>query len=563
MNEHYHGAHSISPSGRVKAAGLSFAMFTDPADAYLKHPNATNATEMTVAYSAMRKSPSDAVRNRFFPRSSATSTAIKNGPALPRTSLKNDQGVGTFLTHNFARVDSTMRSRMSMDMPSNYVPHGKTQVFNFMNKRDPHIKPLRIDIERETGFAIVEEHLVRQMALLPNAALLKPQIDEVKKQFSLGDLAAAQSAYERLIEAGNRNNIKVQRDASVGREGLFFIHPSIPQQPVEIDHFTHNKMEQRGRQLVDQMEEIAHQKRDQFAYENGLFPTKKKGFPPLYFQIDYLVDKSRSIQIADIGLPDVGFFLNGIEHEDNPTVQSAQNTVSERLQDTSSAIQKKSTEHKSKTVCFITRDAVLRNDEDTLEIKEIAELKHAVEALELSTKVISDEEALQMNSDELGILMNVDPSSPAFQMLLKKRATDESVPMYPDPFLLLAQGELTDLPQVTVTRDTLDVLKGIFTCTSRASNSETSAVQSAAVESIIRRSGMPDDCTVLHMYIPNQPTPIAFYKYDLRGLEIALNYAAEVSSVKLRGIPISSDNAVLFGTDDKPIYTTFRYMFNQ
>lgn len=524
----------ISPGGRVKAAGLSFGMFTDPAKAYKGSPNVANAALMTDAYMALRKGPPIAVRDRFFPRSPATVGAIKNGAALPRTSLKNDQGAGTFLTHqtsNNGRVDSS--------------------------------SPLRIDVAKETGFTILEAHLAKQLALHADPTILRPEIEEVKEQFSLGDLAAAQAAYERLIDAGKRSGITVQREAAVGREGLFFIHPSIPKIPVEIDHSTHEKMKLRGEQLVDQMREVAHQKRDEFAHANGLATTEKRNFPPLYFQIDYLLDKNRAVQVADVGLPDVGFFLAGIDHENNPTVANAQATVSEKLLDTASAIQKKVLEHKSKTVCFVTRDGVLKNDEDTLEIKEISALKNAVEALGCQTRVLSEEEAIQMAPDELGILMNVDTTSQAFQTLLKKRTQDESVPMYPDPFLLLAQNELTDLPQVEMGRGTLDLLDGVFKATERASGPEKSAVQLAAIEQIIKRSGMPDSCDILHMYIPGQPTPVAFYKYDPRGLEIALKYASNAPSVRLRGIAVNPDNAVLFDPEGKPMYTTFRYMFNQ
>lgn len=524
----------ISSGGRVKAAGVSFSMFTEPAKAYMDNPNVLNAATMTDAYMALRKSPPEAVRNRFFPRSSAVIGAIKNGVALPRTNLKNDQGAGTFLTHQTSN-----------------------------NSHIDNSSPLRVDIDRETGFTILEAHLTKQLALQPDPTIMKSEIDEVKKQFSLGDLAAAQNAYEKLIEAGNKRNIRVRREAAVGREGLFFIHPSIPKLPVEIDRFTHEKMRLRGEQLVDQMREAAHQRRDQFAYENGLTTAEKRSFPPLYFQIDYLLTNNRSIQVADVGLPDVGFFLVGINHEGNPTVQDAQSTVSERLYYTASTIQKKFIDHKSKTVCFVTRHGVLKNDEDTLEITEIAVLKNAVEALGCKTKVISEEEVMQMTSDELGILMNIDTASQAFQILLRKRTQDESVPMYPDPFLLLAQNELTDFPQVTIKRETLDLLSGVFTSTERASCLEKPAVQLAAIEQIIRRSGMPDGCEILYMYIPGQSTPIAFYKYDPRGLEIALKYASNAPSVRLRGITVNANNAVLFDPDGNPMYTTFRYMFNQ
>lgn len=525
--------YEISRGGRVKAAGLTYAMFTDPAEAYLNHPNVVNATMMTDSYTRLRKSPPDEVRDRFFPRDPSTHGMLKNGAALPRTSLTNHQGVGQFLAHD---------------------KRGRIQ----------RVGPLRVDIADKTGFAILEAHLEYQINRLhyPFDMLLK--VREVKQLFASGNIPEAQLAYERLILAGAQRGIQVQRTANVGREGLFFIHPSIPKTPIEIDSITHDKMQLKGERLIEIMAETAHQKRKQFGYEQGLPPpTSKTDYPPLYFQIDFLVNNDRGFAVSDVGLPDVGLFLTEVESEGNSTVQDAKQTVTDRLVKVSLSIFNKAIEHDSKTITFITRKPVIENCEDTLEIKEIKALRDSLEKTGIATRVISDDQAVDMTPNELGILMNVSTSSPGFQNLLINRVADESVPIYPDPFLLLAQYELTELPQITMPRESIDLLKSVFTTTDRASNTEKSAVQLAAVERIIRRLGLPDACDIFHMYIPGQSTPIPFYQYDLRGLQIALNYAADASEVMLRGIPVNPDNAVLFDTNGKPVYTTFRYMFNQ
>jgi len=524
----------MSSGGRIKAAGLPLTMFTDPADAYLNHPNVVNAAMMTDAYFRLRKSPPDAVRDRFFPRDPSTHGMLKNGAALPRTSLTNHQGVGQFLAHQMG--DSTK----------------------------PGI-PLRVDISYQTGFAIIEEHLKRHVNNIPFTPFsLYAKMQEVKTHFASGNLHEAQLAYERLIITGQQLGIEVQRTANVGREGFFFIHPSVPKVPAEIDPNTHNQMEQKGKQLIEAMEEIARQKRDEFAYKYGKVPPKTKGnFPPLYTQIDFLIKNDRTIQVSDVGLPDVGFFLTAINHEGNETMRKAQQTVAERLQNVVKSISIKGSEHQSNTICFITRKPVIENHEDTLEIKEIEVLRRVLEKEGYDTKVISEDTAVEMTPQELGILMNVDTSSIGFQNLLKKRIYDESVPIYPDPFLLLAQNELTELPQVAVSKTDIDLFKSVFTATEKASNVEKPAIQLAAVNELIRRTGLPDDCNIIHMLIPGQPTAIPFYRHDLRGLQIALNYATDSPTILMRGIPVNPDNAVLFDPDGKPVYTTFRYMFNQ
>ncbi|KKQ24224.1 MAG: hypothetical protein US40_C0002G0055 [Candidatus Roizmanbacteria bacterium GW2011_GWC2_37_13] len=525
--------YEISRGGRVKAAGLSLAMFTDPAEAYFGHPNAINAAMMIETFTRLRKSPPDAIRNRFFPRNHSTHGMLKNGAALSRTSITNHQGIGQFLAHS--EKDGTQT---------------ETQ--------------LRIDIAEQTGFVILEAHLEHQINKLQYPYGMYSKIQEVKEYFASGNIPEAQLAYERLLLAGEELGIQVQRTAKVGREGLFFIHPSISRFPIEIDSATHEKMQLKGNQLVEIMVEIANQKQKQFAFDHQLpTPLNKIDYPPLYFQIDFLINKDRSFAVSDVGLPDVGLFLTAIESEGNQTVEEAKQTVAGRLNKVSLSIFNKAIEYGSKTISFITRKSVIENLEDTLEIKEIEVLRGLLEKTGFQTNIISEEQALDMTPDDLGILMNVDTSSPGFQNLLKRRLVEESVPIHPDPFLLLAQNELTELPQVTVSKESIDLLRGVFSTTEKTDNITKSAVQLAAVERIIRKLGMPDECDIFHMYIPGQPTPIPFYQFDLKGLQVALNYAVDAPEVLLRGIPVNPDNAVLFDTNGKPVYATFRYMFNQ
>ena len=198
-----------------------------------------------------------------------------------------------------------------------------------------------------------------------------------------------------------------------------------------------------------------------------------------------------------------------------------------------------------------------------MEIKEIEVLCSALEPLGITTKVISLEQALYLNEDDLGILMNVDTESEAFKKLLEKRIIDESVPIYPDPFLLLAKNELTDHQQITLNKDAIDSLREAFLAVERASNPGKDYTLVAAVNQMLDDRGLPDNCSIFHLYIPGQPTPVPFYRYDTKGILIALNYARNGENVVVRAIPVSPDNAVLFDNDKKPVYSVFRYMFYQ
>ncbi|PJA53714.1 hypothetical protein CO166_01035 [Candidatus Roizmanbacteria bacterium CG_4_9_14_3_um_filter_36_11] len=525
-------AYQVSHRGRVKSAGLTLSMFFEPAEPYLVHPSIKSASEMTKYYADLRKSPPEAVRDRFFPRGTDTSGMIKTGAGLPRTSITTHQGAGQFLVHSLNGNETT--------------------------KRPPYY-----EIDRQTGFCILEAHLNKQLASNNYPPNLTSLINQVKYYFSNNDLRSAQLSYEQLIQLAGGYGIDVRRNAQVGREGLFFIHPSIPKSPIHIDRETHKRVFQRGNDLAASFGEIANEKRMVIARSLGITPSEKRDFLPFYFQIDFLLKNDGSVEISDVNIPDVGFFLISLDHEGNETINQAQNTVRPQLNEIVNSIRENVIKHQSKTVNLITRRSVLENYEDTLEIKEIEVLCSALESLGITTQVVSQEQALELNENDLGILMNIDTESDAFKKLLEKRLIDESVPIYPDPYLLLAKNELTDHQQITLNKDAIDSLREAFVAVERASNPGKDYALVAAVNQMFHNSGLPDDCSILHLYIPGQPTPIPFYRYDVRGIQIALNYVKDVKSVVARAIPVSPDNVVLFDNDQKPVYSVFRYMFYQ
>jgi len=523
--------YQISPSGRVKAAGLSYVMFTDPAEPYLSRPTITSAAQMIAAFANLRKNPPDAVRDRFFPRNYNTKGIMLNGAALPRTSLSTNQGVGQFLVH-----DSSPERKRAVQ--------------------------LRYQIANQTGFCLLEAHLEEQLSGRNYPPELVEKIAEVKQKFTEGDFREAQLAYERLVIAAEEIGVTVQRDAEVGREGLFFIHPSLPKQPIIVDKDTYDKILNRGNELANRLGHIAAEKRRIIAKELGVTPhNSKKGFSPLYFQVDFLLTNDGRIQISDVNLPDVGFFLTTIDPEGNKTVQEARNTVEPLLEKVAGSIAEKAKLHRSKTINLVTRNSVITNAEDTLEIREISALTSVLKTLGIEVNVISIEQVLGLEPNDLAILMNVDTQSQAFNQLIIRRITDESVPVYPDPFLLLAKHELTDHPQIVLNRESLDSLRGAFAAVERASHSAKDYVLVAAVDQMLHHLGLPDENVVFHIYIAGQPTPVPFFRYDARGLQIALNYAKGSDSIVIRSIPIKINNSVLFDSDNQPVYSVFRYMF--
>lgn len=525
-------AYSMSRSGRVKAAGLSYSMFFGPAENYVSCPASGTAEEMNKAFAMLRKSPPDEVRDRFMPRNQELIGMIRTGAALPRTSITTHQGVGQFLTHDVGQEKGT-------DMPADY------------------------QISDQSGFCILEAHLEKQLKEKNYPTRIVSGIEEVKKRFAENDIREAQLAYERLVLAGGDEGIDIQREAQIGREGLFFIHPSIPKKPILIGPDKHRKILERGNDIAFQFADIARGTRDSIAKKLGITTGTKRDFKPLYFQTDFLLTNDGQIRISDINLPDVGFFLTRVDPSGNLTVTQAADTVRPHLKTVASLVVESAAKHNSRVVDFITRPGVLENMEDTLEIKELEALSEAVGGAGLQVRLIPLAQALQLPKDELGILMNVDIHTQDFNNLIIKRLTDESTPMYPDPFLMLAQNAMTDHSQISVKRPQLKTLRDVFAALEKTSGPGRDYVMVSALNQALRDVGLPENDDVFHMYIPDQPTPVPFYRYDSRGLQIVLNYAKDSESVIIRSIPIKSDNSVLHDPSGQPVYSVFRYMFFQ
>ena len=111
--------------------------------------------------------------------------------------------------------------------------------------------------------------------------------------------------------------------------------------------------------------------------------------------------------------------------------------------------------------------------------------------------------------------MNLDNQSTEFIELLMDRLTDESVPMYPDPFLLQAKDYLTGHRQVFIGPEQIAEIEHIFDAFGRIGSNypaKSFALNAALNDAFTNILQLPDESDVFHMYIPGQPTPVQFYR---------------------------------------------------
>lgn len=513
----------VRDGGRVKSAGVSFDVMVDPALDFIKEVSIATAVSTTQHYANLRKGPTEELRNRSFPRNPANRDRFRNGAYLTRPTLKTDQGAGLFTAFTEGSKDK-----------DNLMYH----------------------IEKEVGFAIVESYFSDQLKSVGYPQTVMAAIHEVQNRFAENDLREAQLAYEQLIEVAGQSGINGTRKAQVGRDALFFIHPAIPIKNIQLPYSVVNGVELEINLTMATAVEMARRARRNFAQRHNLPDAQAPIYMPPYMQADMQIMRDGKILLDQLQLPDVGLFLVSLDVLDNSALADVKRVMEPIVEETIDAISE-TVSNRIKPMFLITRPEVIESQEDSLEIREIAVLQEKLQERGIKTQVISVDYASELTKHDTALLLNVDILGPGFERLLRQRVSEtQPARIFPDPFLKLIQSDLTKYRQKKLTVQTITNLKAI--CKGDiGSQPEAVFTKMLAVDSFLSRIGIGTE--VFHVYVSSQKTPIACYRYDLRGIQIALNYIQEGDTVTIREIPIAYSNAVLF-KEGRPLYSVFRFM---
>ncbi len=524
MNKEIDGNYRVLDSGRVKAAGVSFDPLFQITDFFNENPSPEAAQRTTEFFTGIRHNPPKEVRDRFFPKDRSTVKSMTKGsPALLRPILKTDQGAGQFLP------------------------------FEMNGKRD---STRSYQISAVEGHMVLEQYFAEQLEQ-KSTPEVRRALNDLQDSFAFNDIDEARLAYERLEIACGEAGIELTRNATVGREGLFFIRPAKTREVIAIDQTMQQGVSAIISELSLSLEERVRVAKVRFAEEYGLPVRAFCYYPPLYFQADIQPFPDGNVVLDQAHFPDVGLFLPDIPNRDNETLRAVQERVQPlREQVVRKIVQMVLDTASQPQVFFITRPEVLEKQEDVLEIMEIAALQHDLMDYGIHSKVITPKMARSLESGDMALLMNVDKTDEGFERLLRDRLVDDRVAIYPDPFIKLIEDQLTGYEQIPLGQIDLYHLHAIVDDIEQTPNKLFR--QLLALDSFLRQKGIDSDA--LHMHVSSQQTPIPCLRHDVKSFQLALKAIQTTDVVTVRPIPLSRNNAVLFDAKKQPIYSVFRFM---
>lgn len=510
----------------MKAAGVPIDLLFEPGAVFVGQSTPDVAVEMAETFHQLRYAPPQELRDRIFPRSDETKGQFRSGALLTRPILKTDQGAGQFLSFGVGGMD----------------------------------KKLRFEIAQQSGYSIEESFFTEQLKRVGYPDDVISELRQVRSYYQEGDLREAQLAYERMQIAAQKHGIITEREAGVGRDALFFIRPSLPVERIQIPSHSLENVVSVVSEQMERFADMAQRARDVFCTTHRIRQATNQYNAPLYFQADVQLMPDGSAVLDQIHLPDVGLFLTTLDPMGNPAFAAVQEANAPLAHQVADAISRHTYEFGNDRIYVVTRDEVLERGEDILEQREILALTRLLRDREVDVVSVGIQSALSLSSSETALLLNVDTHTPGYTALLRHHLTGNGADLYPDPFLKLAIDEMTGYKQVMMSEAQVESLRSIVGGVSAKGKKEDVFRATLALDTYLRRIGITED--VFHIHISSQSTPVACYRYDIRGMQIAMGYARRGDRIVARNIPVNPDRAVLFHAG-RPTHTVFRFMVTQ
>lgn len=527
MNE-YEKSLKVLNQGRIKAAGVSMDFIFAPYEEFKANPCVDAALQALNVYKTLRENPPSELRNAFFPKPRSEIKAItRRGPGVYRPVLKTDQGPGQFAAFEVGDVS--------------------------------RLEPIQ-KLGNE-GYAATEVHFQTQLDTLNGKAPLElfREMSAVREFYRQGEFYEASLALERLLLVCDSFGLDPRREATVGRDAFFFIRPMLTGSKNILPRSVQKEVLKLSIDVASQFVDLAKESGAYFTSVLGLTGTSVENVNlPFYFQLDAQVLSDATIVLDQVQMPDVGLFITELEPYNNATLKGIQDIVRPlrgRIVD-HIALSLQNQAGFNGEAMLVTRKAVLERKEDTLEILELKVLAKELAQRGIQTVPRSAEDAATEEVEGIGLLLNVDTNSDEFLSLVRRRLQrPDKLRLFPDPLLKAAEKKLTGLRRLDLSKRDLENFHALVGEVDQ--QADRAYRQLLAVDAFLK--SLEIDESVLHFYIPGQPTPAAAFRGDVGSLHQISNMLREVEGgVTIRQVRTSPDRAVLFDQNGA-IYNVFRF----
>lgn len=489
---------SIVPiGGRVKAASLGLDTLGTSQD----------PVEVTRHIQALRKQPTPELQKAYFPLVGDTLKHRLRDIGLYRPVLKTDQG-----------------------MPGNFFSFH----INMQQEEDSFDVAKAL---REEGIAIPE----------PHANLPRELVERVQRSFHRMQLGKV---------FGQLQQIPALREANKGRDAFFFIRAAETEEPLVLGANTIQAAQLEVQKVLQKISQGAQELEENFQKSQGVKNKSYAGDKLLYCQPDVFVLKD-GIQVEKINCPDVGFFLTEVETGDHSGIfQEVRETVHRLMDPVVSLLAKRFPEG----LTLITRDEVLRDQEDVLEQQEIVALRNQLAKYHVPVHVIALSDLEHIPAHLPALLLNIDYNHPSATALLERHCRDE-IDCYPNPFFQMASRQVSGLKTVELEGKYLEKL--LFQLKALPeSDAAIRDVHKRIQQCLQKCEGMGEN--LIHVDLGNEVVP--FHPSSLHSSRVVYSRIQRqkergipVEKITLRELPARKDNLRIADENGARLHT-FRFM---
>ena len=447
----------------------------------------------------LRREPPATLTKAFFPLWGRTLSRRLQGAGFYRPSLKTDQGMG-----------------------GNFYPF-----FISASQKETDFKVHRP--VREEILALPEEWAELSQAEISGVqqALLDTPLDEVRAQFN--------------------DILSRRRVAEKGRAPFFMIRPAALDEPLVLGNDTLVNVERAVNGCVERI--IAEAARLEERDTGMVRPANL-----LFCQPDVFILADKTVCVERVNVPDVGMFLACLKYPRSELIQTF-GSLAFRLFGVVADI----IATLGKNIAIVTREEVVRGDEDILEQMELASLLSMLGKRSVSVEMHSPRTLPLIHSGVPTILLNIEYETKGGAEILAAHK-EGRLTFFPNPYVQLAAQTISGMPSVEIP----EKFKQGFLNLLKAQPKDEEALSKTLhhIDSLLKKSEVAGD--ILYVDLGGETVPVVRnVLHSWR--QVALRAQRQTSGkgpITLRSLPVTHSNRhkLLVEGGDGPRLHLFRFM---